>query len=1576
MTATVSPGSDPGYLINQVGKGGEHYYLKAIEQAGEPAGIWLGDGADDLGLTGEVDHELMSDMYSKFTHPGLHAEVRASLSAITAEPGSDECKAQVAAIYDEARVGRRPMDYTKSTEEKVAAALEKLGPDTTPEQRREAELKVRQNAPSARSYYDVTFSVPKSYSLLHAGYQIEAARLRDAGDLEGAAAAAEKADQVWGSVMEGVQAGLEFLQEEAGYARDGRHGAKDAEGAPTGRQVDAHRWTVASFRQHTSRDNDPQMHVHNAVWNRVQATSTDPVTGETRTKWLAIDGQEIYRHTKAAGHVFEKAMDEALYRKQGLRTAMRPDGMAREIVGISEEKRDKYSSRRRTITKGTAELAKAYEESTGRAPGAHELARMAQWVNLSERKNKTEAVPREQLLARWEADMVADTRESLAGIPAQVESATAELERDARKLESDLEFDPVKVVRQAVENAQDQKSTWRRSDLVVEITKELPDCLGGLERHQVRALVNELADTALQSGTETGVVRLTAANLVPLPQELTREDGLSVYARHGGLRYATEAHLEGEGRIIAKATELGAPAVRREAIEEAVAGAGLNEGQEKAFRSILSSGRRMEVVAAPAGTGKSRLAGAIHDIWTQEVGPVIGLTVSQRAARVLADEGVDNAANIAKFLDTNRRLESGSAVSDEDRNAHTLRPGQLVMVDEASMAERKQLDEIRRYADRVGAKVLYTGDGGQLGAVGAGGMFAYLSDDLPNVHRLDQVMRFNAEWEKDASLELRKGNVEVLAEYEARGRLRAGTREEMVDASYQSWLSDHVGGQDAVLIAPTTQQADELAARARADLVRLGLVEENGIELEDRGLTVGKGDMIQLRDNNRRLTSASGDRFATNRDVVKVLGVAEDGSVTAAYDDGDTVSLPPSYVQKHVDLAYAGTIHSTQGRTVGTAHSYWDGAGSLEAFYVAMTRGRERNTAYMSTDMPGVPEDQRPDPMALYKQTLENSSVEKSATQVRQDELEWSRSLAKHSYEMEDLSTEAAETRFGRVLHEELGPERYRELRDSEAYGSLVRLGRSAEAEGHDATEMMRAVVHQGRLDDVKDLGKVLHWRLEQDIDTADRRQVQANERRVRVAVETQEATVNDLMGQLATAPVAHVEREISPETQAEALRQAEVMQQTPALAWNGSQEDALAAQQAVIQAQVIDPMETQRAAETAAVEQARQQAALDQVMAMQLGAEVLHGAQESQERAAIVEERHAAAEERADWRNRTAGIEGPKGEYARAVAELAEEKRLELGRELAEAEELPQWARDAFGPVPEDPAWRERWIERAGSVAAYREAHEFDSERDAIGQRPGRGAVDVRQDWDRAYRALGEPEDRMELVGASDATLRRMVERYDRETEWAPPHVAGQLREVSESLADAERESLQKYIQAMEAETPEQLQETVEGYEALTTSLAEDREKLEEVHEARQAWHEHTEPTREQAQEAQRQLELRAPEPEDVQPAPVEPGLEQERRAEAERVRQEREAEQMRQHYEAEALRQSRERAHETAPPLTGEELQEAVRTAGRATEILADREQTRQMEEAERTRRDEPQVVRAPEPPAVEVGGREVEM
>jgi hypothetical protein len=76
---------------------------------------------------------------------------------------------------------------------------------------------------------------------------------------------------------------LEYLQREAGYSRAGYHGAG------SGRFADAHEWVIASFPQHTSRDGDPQMHVHNAVLNRV--LREDPLApGIQRRAWRTLDG--------------------------------------------------------------------------------------------------------------------------------------------------------------------------------------------------------------------------------------------------------------------------------------------------------------------------------------------------------------------------------------------------------------------------------------------------------------------------------------------------------------------------------------------------------------------------------------------------------------------------------------------------------------------------------------------------------------------------------------------------------------------------------------------------------------------------------------------------------------------------------------------------------------------------------------------------------------------------------------------------------------------------------------------------------------------------------------------------------------------------------------------------------------------------------------------------------------------------------------------------------------------------------------------------------------------------------------
>jgi ATP-dependent exoDNAse (exonuclease V) alpha subunit len=57
--------------------------------------------------------------------------------------------------------------------------------------------------------------------------------------------------------------------------------------------------------------------------------------------------------------------------------------------------------------------------------------------------------------------------------------------------------------------------------------------------------------------------------------------------------------------------------------------------------------------------------------------------------------------------------------------------------------------------------------------------------------------------------------------------------------------------------------------------------------------------------------------------------------------------LPAEYANKFVELAYATTVHGAQGETVDRAHVALGDTTGATAAYVAMTRGRERNTAHL-----------------------------------------------------------------------------------------------------------------------------------------------------------------------------------------------------------------------------------------------------------------------------------------------------------------------------------------------------------------------------------------------------------------------------------------------------------------------------------------------------------------------------------------------------------------------------------------------------------------------------------------------------
>ncbi len=169
----------------------------------------------------------------------------------------------------------------------------------------------------------------------------------------------------------------------------------------------------------------------------------------------------------------------------------------------------------------------------------------------------------------------------------------------------------------------------------------------------------------------------------------------------------------------------------------------------------------------------------------------------------------------------------------------------------------------------------------------------------------------------------------------------------MLDAAYRAWHTDVAAGRASVMIAPTRDTVIALNTRARNDRIAAGDVATSGAVALHDDTQASVGDVVVTRRNDRRLIA--GKHWVRNGDRWTLTANHPDGSVTVRGPHG-RVQLPAAYVAENLELGYATTIHRTQGRTVDTAHAIVQPGMTREALYVALTRGRHANTAYVTAD--------------------------------------------------------------------------------------------------------------------------------------------------------------------------------------------------------------------------------------------------------------------------------------------------------------------------------------------------------------------------------------------------------------------------------------------------------------------------------------------------------------------------------------------------------------------------------------------------------------------------------------------------
>jgi len=1393
---TIAPGHDASYPWRQIGtsdpspepgRAGTSYYLAPADKGGEPPGRWQGRGVADLGFReGQViEREVFERLYGKFLDPR--------------DPTG------------ETRLGRAPQQFRCG--EEIFQALLALEPEATAERRAQLMVEAKSQVRAPVQYFDATFSVSKSITLLHASAMANAARAAAAGDLEAVACWEQAAADVWACVQAGNRAGLEYLQREAGYTRSGYHGRQAGE-VQAGRWEDAHGFIVGSFAQHTSRDGEPQLHIHNLILNRVKRESD----GAYRT----LDSRALYEHRGAAAAIATMVMESALSREFGTGWVGRADGHGREVRGVSAALMAEFSSRRQSITALTARLAAEFAAQHGYAPDARALGNLRQWANHASRLGKPgEPLDLAAAARRWAAQArtgdagalepvmpAVTTRRGVAepapepgaepGSAPEPAPASAPGERNAAQgLTPQQARD---VMGQALARLQDTQPAWRKADLIRHLGELMPDDVACPDDTTAAAILTGLADRVLTGGAGERVLMLEVPEWPRVPDSLRRADGRSIYRPHSGTRYTTLAQLTLEERLVTQAQQPGAPRVAPDVAArllgadlaqleaqlsagaqspepaQAGTGSGLRLDQAAAAFLAVTSDRRAEVLVGPAGSGKTRTAAVVAWLWWQAgLGEVYGLTTSQAARDVLHEAGVGLAANTADFL-------GHLTGAREARGPKTLRPGTLLLLDEASMMSMADLAAIMRLAAQHQCRVLITGDHEQFAAIEGGGGMVLLARQVGYI-QLAEPIRFACEWERDATLRLRGGDATVAALYEEQGRIRGGDPEEALDLACRAFLADHLEGKDSLLLARTGEQAREMSRRVREDLLHYGLVRRTGEVRLRYQATASQGDLIVARKNNRHIIAGTPGRWLTNRDVLRIV-TATGRTVTVRRLAGrnDSVrplwttafELPKTYLLRHCDLAYATTAHAAQGRTVDTSHVLVDGLGDRQGLYVAMSRGRDGNYAYCITRVPRATDARQgslpaPELARLRRLTREHAGLEPeppvageeetaprrdaaavladvlrrdgtvfSATETLRGELANADHLGVLGSIWYDLVRRSQAERFERLLQDALPPGNANAALADPACTWLWRSLREAESAGLDAGRVLRDAVTKSSLSGARDAVRVIDARVRRMLD-----------------------------GRVPQLP---------------------------------------------------EP-----------------------------------------------------------WSERVPEVADP--ELRRYLIELAaamDDRVRRLGEHAAHTR--PAWAVDALGDVPEDLTGRAVWESRAAQLSAYREVYGYDSKTDAIGPEPGKTSPEARADWHASFAVLGQVEG-IDLRGCTDDQLRLRRRMYERETSWAPPYVAEELRLARlqartawESTTRAEHEAQA----AADAETAGRHQAAASMWQAMQAKATQIADELAAVHDTRRQWEALTDPSRRMALAADIELRRRHP---DVELEPLKsaepPGIE-----------------------------------------------------------------------------------------------------
>lgn len=352
----------------------------------------------------------------------------------------------------------------------------------------------------------------------------------------------------------------------------------------------------------------------------------------------------------------------------------------------------------------------------------------------------------------------------------------------------------------------------------------------------------------------------------------------------------------------------------------------------------LSQDKHIAAIVGRAGTGKSYLMRAAHELFTAQGFNVIGMAVSGVASKGLQKESGITSKTIAHY----RQLISHDALK--------LNSQSIVVMDEAGMTDLHDMAIILRHVKESGARMVLVGDSAQLQPIGIGAPFRSIVEMI-GFGQMNRIMRQRDEKDCTATLQLSQGNIQdAIAHYDSKNQVHLlATKDDAKNALIQDWQShleshDFAGIQKQLILAHKNTDVISLNQLARNALLSKNKIDKTQREFQTEKNTIQLSihDRILFLKNDRALNVNNGD-FAT---VIKI----DDNNIIVKLDNEKNIAFNAENY-KHFTHGYATTVHKTQGVTLDNTFVYVEG-NFWDRFltYVALSRHKKYVGIYASNE--------------------------------------------------------------------------------------------------------------------------------------------------------------------------------------------------------------------------------------------------------------------------------------------------------------------------------------------------------------------------------------------------------------------------------------------------------------------------------------------------------------------------------------------------------------------------------------------------------------------------------------------------